>query len=273
MLWRRSVPVRSPTGCLVGVLEPLHGLYELTGSSWMRRRSGQAYIRFENDMVRGMLRHAAKLRNGHAVVVRRDQNPFMMKRTTLRLLVLVGLLAACGSPVTIASPTATSSATTTTAPPTVVAATPSPTPSAAATPGLAFQGYPCGRVTAYTPPTATAAGSIQIGTTTFAAVAGSLPNPPPPIAIGAVLCLTGRLDSSGAFTSLTASDMGEQMACGTVTGFTPASATAAGSITLRTNASWTLPVRAGVTVSSAGSTAAHCFKFEVNAAGNAEVVG
>jgi len=143
-----------------------------------------------------------------------------------------------------------------------------------AAPALAeSRGFPCGKVTAYTPPTATTPGSIRIGTTTFATTAGSLPNPPPPIAVGSILCLTGRLDATGAFTSLTTATLGEQVVCGTVQAFAPASTTTPGSVTILSNASWTLPVRAGVALSAAQATGAQCFKFGVNADGNAEVVG
>ena len=132
-------------------------------------------------------------------------------------------------------------------------------------------GYPCGRVTAFAAPSSTSEGSITIGTRTFVARAGSLPNPPPPIAVGATLCLTGQLDASGAFTSLTASTFGDSL-CGAVVAYTPPSATASGTITIRTNVEWTLPVRASTSLSSAQTTGNQCFKYELNAQGNAEIV-
>lgn len=135
-----------------------------------------------------------------------------------------------------------------------------------------FTGFSCGRITAFTPPTATAAGSIRIGTTTFVAAPGSLPNPAPPLDVGAVVCLTGRLDANGAFVSLEAGTLGERAVCGRVTGSTPSSATTAGTLTLVTNATWILPVRAGVALTPAQTTGSQCFKIEVNAQGNAEVV-
>lgn len=143
---------------------------------------------------------------------------------------------------------------------------------ATAAPAFAQEvGFPCGRVNAYTAPTDTTAGSITIGTRTFVANAGSLPKPPPPIAVGAVLCLTGELDASGAFTALTASTFGEEV-CGAVVSSTPALASAGGTLTIRTNAVWTLPVRAGTTFTSAQLTGIQCFRYELNAEGNAEVV-
>jgi hypothetical protein len=136
------------------------------------------------------------------------------------------------------------------------------------------RGFPCGRVTAFTPPTATTPGSIRLGTTTYPAAAGALPNPPPPnLFVGSTLCLVGQMDTTGAFTSLQTATFGEQAVCGSVGAFTPATATAPGSLTLVTNASWTMPVRAGLTLSPAQTTGAQCFNFEINADGNTEVVG
>lgn len=132
-------------------------------------------------------------------------------------------------------------------------------------------GFTCGRVTAFTAPTGTSDGSIAIGTMTFVARAGSLPNPPPPIAVGTTLCLTGQMDASGAFTSLTASTFGDTV-CGTVVAFSAPSATAAGTLTIRTNAEWTLPVRAGTTLNAAQTTGSQCFTFALNAQGNAEII-
>jgi hypothetical protein len=138
---------------------------------------------------------------------------------------------------------------------------------------ITFTGFPCGRITAFTPPTATTAGSIRIGTTTFVAVPGSLPNPAPPLDVGAVICLTGKLDANGAFVSLEAGTLGERVVCGRVAGSTSSSATAPGTLTLVTNATWILPVGAGVALTPAQTTGSQCFKFEVNAQGNAEIVG
>lgn len=55
-------------------------------------------------------------------------------KVTFGLLLLVGVLVACSSPVTVASPTPTPTLTSTTAPPTAVAATSTPTPVPAPTP-------------------------------------------------------------------------------------------------------------------------------------------
>lgn len=125
-------------------------------------------------------------------------------------------------------------------------------------------GFTCGRVTAYTAATATADGSITIGTKTFVIRAGATPTPPPPIAVGAVLCV-GELDASGALNPLTASTFGDTV-CGAVVGSAP------GTLTIRTNAVWTFPVRSGTTFTSTQLTGTQCFRYELNAQGNAEIV-
>jgi LPXTG-motif cell wall-anchored protein len=131
-------------------------------------------------------------------------------------------------------------------------------------------GYPCGRVNAYTAPTATAAGSITIGTTTFDLAPGSAPATP--IAVGSELCIHGPRNAAGAFTAFTVSPMGEGI-CATVVAYTPPTATAAGSITFDTpdNGRVTLSVRPGTTLSQEQVTGNQCFRTGVNAEGNAEV--
>jgi len=136
--------------------------------------------------------------------------------------------------------------------------------------------FVCGNVTSYTAPTATTEGSIGIGTTTFVLRAGSIHsgNTPPPVAVGSVTCVDGRRDASGAFTSFGIAFITMPQICGPVTAFTPASATGRGSITIATGQiSPTLPVRAGVSLSSAQTTGSQCFQWAVSSAdGNAEVV-
>lgn len=134
-------------------------------------------------------------------------------------------------------------------------------------------GYPCGRVTRYTAPTATADGSVTVGTRRFVARAGSLPEGPPAIAVGVVLCLTGEVDASGAFTRLRAAGLGEQAACGAVTAFTPTTSTTRGTLAIQPHLIWTLPVRTGTTFTQSQLAGAHCYKFEIDADGNAEIVG
>lgn len=139
----------------------------------------------------------------------------------------------------------------------------------------ASAGFVCGRVTAYSAPTGTADGSIRIGTTTFVLRAGSIASQPPPISVGSDTCLDGRRDASGAFTSFGITLTGNAQICGPVAAFTPATATAPGSITITVGqVPPTLSVRQGVTLSPAQTTGSQCFQWAVNSAdGNAEVVG
>lgn len=132
--------------------------------------------------------------------------------------------------------------------------------------------FPCGRVTAFTPPTATSTGSITLGTNTFVLAAGSLPAPPPPIAVGALTCLSGEQNAAGEFLATTTL-VGDTV-CGTVTAFTPATASSAGSITMTAGRrTVTIPVRTEITLASSQTTGTQCFTFGFNAAGNAEVTG
>ena len=144
----------------------------------------------------------------------------------------------------------------------------------AAVPALAESAppvFPCGRVTAFTAPTATAAGSIQLGTTTFVLAAGSLPSPPPPIAVGAITCLSGEQNAAGEF--LATMNLVGDTVCGTSTAFTAASATQTGNVTLMGKRSVIIPVRAGASLSGAQVGRDQCFTFGFNATGDAEIVG
>src|SRR5438132_7499565 len=80
---------------------------------------------------------------------------------------------------------------------------------------------PCGTVTAYTAPTATTAGSVSIGTSTFVLAAGATAvgapagTTPPPAAIGFGTCINGPRNASGAFTAFSFSPMNAGI-CGSV---------------------------------------------------------
>lgn len=130
---------------------------------------------------------------------------------------------------------------------------------------------PCGRVTAFTAPTATTTGSIRLGTTTFTLAAGRSDSPPP-VAVGSLLCLTGEFNAAGEFL-FSITTLGDQVVCGAVSAFTPASTTSSGSITVIGARSVVIPVRPGTTFSQAQTTGSQCFKFDINAEGNAEVIG
>lgn len=130
----------------------------------------------------------------------------------------------------------------------------------------------CGRVNAYTAPTATSSGSIQLGTSTFILAAGSLSNPGPPnLVVGATVCLGGEQNAAGEFLATTVL-VGDTW-CGTVAAFAPAAATSRGSLTLTGNRARTVAVRQGVTLTGVQAGASQCFKFAFDGAGNPEIVG
>ena len=139
---------------------------------------------------------------------------------------------------------------------------------------------PCGTATAYTAPTATTAGSVGIGTSTFVLAAGATavgapPGTTPPQApIGFGTCINGPRNSSGAFTAYSFSPINAGI-CGSVSGYQAASPTAKGTITL-TNGSTapsTLPIATGVALTTAQVTGNQCFNLSVDAQGTGQVSG
>lgn len=150
------------------------------------------------------------------------------------------------------------------------APTPTPTPTRTATPATAghFK-WPCGTVTAYVAPTATAAGSVSLGTSTFALARGS--GPTNNASLSGSLCVNGDQDVAGVFTQFSVSPMGEGI-CSVVTAYAPASATAPGSLDFGTpKPPVTIPVAAGVTFSPAQVTGDQCFRVTPDAQGTAQV--
>lgn len=130
--------------------------------------------------------------------------------------------------------------------------------------------FPCGRVTAYTAPTATTPGSITLGMGRLELAPGSAPNRD--IATGSDLCLDGTRDASGRFTQVAVAPMA-QGTCGVVTAYTPASGATGGSLTLTAgDFSYKLPVASGTTLTGEQTTGDQCFGIGVNGQGNAEVV-
>ena len=127
----------------------------------------------------------------------------------------------------------------------------------------------CGRVVAYTPPTAGAAGSITLGTTTFALKAGSEPNPPTPIVVGAIVCL----DENQAGEIFAKAHLVSDTICSTLAAITPASASAPGSITLQSNRQRIISVRPGTSLAGAQVGSSACFTYGFNSAGDPEVRG
>lgn len=130
----------------------------------------------------------------------------------------------------------------------------------------------CGRVNAFAAPTATASGSIQLGTSTFILAAGSLPNPAAPnLPIGAIVCLSGEQNAAGEF--LAQSVLVGDTLCGTVTSFTAATTSSRGSLTLTGNRARTVAVRQGAMLTGVQTGASQCFTFAFDSAGNPEIVG
>lgn len=108
----------------------------------------------------------------------------------------------------------------------------------------------CGEVMAYTPASATADGSVTLGTRTFVlrawAQAGAEQNARN-IARPNFVCLEGVRDASGAFTEYLAWPPPFPF-CGTVRTYDPPSGTARGRIVLETRATYELPVTAPLAV-------------------------
>src|SRR5256885_5397554 len=130
---------------------------------------------------------------------------------------------------------------------------------------------PCGTATAYTAPTSTNPGSVTLGASTFVLASGATTvgapagTAPPPAPIGFGTCINGPRNAAGAFTAFSFSPLNAGI-CGAVSGYVPASASAAGSITLTngTTAPSTLPIAAGVTLSPAQVTGNQCFALGVD---------
>lgn len=163
--------------------------------------------------------------------------------------------------------------------PTPPAATPtssaSPSPTAAATGTSAIIAsfkLPCGTVTAYAAPSATAAGSVSLGTSAFVLLRGSGPTNASTPSVGSSLCVVGDQDAAGAFIQFSVAPMGPGF-CGVVAAYTPASATAAGSVAFSTKPPVTVPVAPGVTLSPAQVSGDQCFRVVPDAQGTAQVTG
>lgn len=134
---------------------------------------------------------------------------------------------------------------------------------------------PCGTVKAYSAPTPTGAGSIVIGSSTFALAPGSATpassvNPTPQVQLGAGVCISGTRNAAAAFTEFTVAPMSAM--CGVISAFTPATTSTSGSITLGNTAPVTLPIATGVTLSAAQITGNQCFTLAVDAQGTGQVI-
>ncbi len=131
----------------------------------------------------------------------------------------------------------------------------------------------CGAVASYTPPTATANGSIVVGTQTLVLAAGSsVSSVNPPIRPGSNGCFTGTRQDDGSFVDYGVTPLPASY-CGTVSTFTPATATAAGSITLGTNATVRLIIPAGTTVAATVGGSGQCYSIGIANSGDAVITG
>jgi len=138
----------------------------------------------------------------------------------------------------------------------------------------------CGRINAFTEPTASAPGSVTIGTRTVAMATSVAFYPRSGVAppnLGGIGCVTGELGSSGAFITVTAAGhpfMAPYPQCGTVQSFRAATATTAGRIELGGGANesqQTLRIPPGRQLPADSASGHRCFNQELNAQGDLQV--
>jgi LPXTG-motif cell wall-anchored protein len=131
----------------------------------------------------------------------------------------------------------------------------------------------CGALGAYYAPTATADGSIVIGSRTHPIVRGAQESSLDPVArqTGAA-CITGHVTDMGAFMDYGAGPM-VSSACGTVRIYNAPTAIADGSLSLGAASSFPLPIPRGTTLPADSASGYRCFSISLNAAGDAVVTG
>ena len=147
-------------------------------------------------------------------------------------------------------------------------ATVAPTPTAPAA-LLRAPTEACGTVKAWTPPTATQAGSITLGSKTYSVNAGTSHGATGfVVKTGIDMCLFGGLDGqTGVSHGATVID---SPFCGAVLAFTTATASAAGSLTLLHFASATLAIPTGVDLGTPPLGVRRCVTVGTTASGDAE---
>jgi hypothetical protein len=131
----------------------------------------------------------------------------------------------------------------------------------------------CGSVTAFTPATATSAGSISFSTanvvTTYPILAGVTLVGQSAISTGVNVCLSGQLNAGGSLVNgvITVNTPTTIVICGPVTAYTPATATALGSLTI---AGITFPTAVGATFTGATVAAGAnlCITAQLSSLGN-----
>jgi hypothetical protein len=135
----------------------------------------------------------------------------------------------------------------------------------------------CGRIEAFTPATATADGTITIGSRTFLLRADALYSAIGQnrlnLVVGNSVCLGGARDATGAFTEYIANPMPSAY-CGTVTSFTPATGSTDGALEIRDVgiARFTIPRGTAVGADPTGAPRS-CFNVGLDARGDAIVTG
>lgn len=211
-----------------------------------------------------------------ASVFPQEESPLRLHRNyasnAIGLLIVAGLMVGCAAtPAATSAPASAPVVAATTAAPTLAPA-PTPTPTRTATPATAgFFRFPCGTVTAYAAPTATAAGSVSLGTSTFALARASGPANNAELPVGRSLCVNGDQDATAMFTQFSVSPMGPGI-CSVVAAYTPASATAPATIDFSTpKPPVRIPVASGVTFAPTQVTGDQCFRVTPDAQGTAQI--
>jgi hypothetical protein len=144
-------------------------------------------------------------------------------------------------------------------------------PAAADSPETTF----CGRIAAFTPATATADGSITVGSRTFVlradAIYSAVGQNRLNLVVANSVCLTGARDAAGAFTQYLGNPMPSAY-CGTVTSFTPATASTDGSVEIRDVGVVRFAIVRGTDVGSDPTGKPRtCFRLALDARGDAVV--
>lgn len=139
----------------------------------------------------------------------------------------------------------------------------------------------CGRINAFTDPTASTPGSVTIGGRTFVLATTVVFYPRSgvaPPAVGSVHCVTGELGPSGTFLTVTAVGhpfMPPYPRCGTVRSLRPATPASTGAIEMSGvgESLQSLAIRAGVALPPDASQGYRCFVQDLTPTGDLVVIG
>jgi hypothetical protein len=133
-----------------------------------------------------------------------------------------------------------------------------------------------GRINSYARPTATAAGSVTIGTQTYSIAAGVSFAPASEPQPGAVMSILAELGPAGELTMISAVNpySPPYPACGPVTSFRAATATETGQIVQTPDGTRRqLTIKAGIALPSESASGYRCFIQELTAQGDLLVIG